>query len=386
MPSLIDEHQPFIGTDGKPIVNGKIYIGTQNQDPVSNTITIYSDRSLTVAIANPQSTDSYGRATNKIWVPGKYSIRVDDSADVQQYQELDAGVLSETGITNLINVVGTDTITANGSPAVLTLGDNQQYNFRAANTNTGSVTLQIDLTTAKTIKKQHDVDLVSGDIEQDQTVSVIYNATDDTFELVSNVSLGSTVDFDVTNDLTVGNDATVSGDIIYGGEIQPAIPAQVADHTRAGFTQLWSGEETGYPAVFDVKTTVPESTWETFGPTSSGMDNEWAALDQLPSSARILKVAFELQLQTTDASTLTANLKIAAAANGLTLNAGSENLSNLIDWQWLKNNIGTDSILQKGWFHADIPLNSSQEFQMLWTLSNEGGGGISMYYRGFMTD
>lgn len=188
MPSVIDEHQTFIGTDGKPIVNGSIYIGTQNQDPVANTITIYSDRALTTTISNPQTTDSYGRATNKIWVPGKYSIRVDDSSDVQQYQELDAGDVSETGITTLSNIAGTDAITGEGNPAVLTLTDNQQYNFRAANTNTGSVTLQIDLTTAKTIKKQHDVNLVAGDIEANQTVSVIYNSTDDVFELVSNVS------------------------------------------------------------------------------------------------------------------------------------------------------------------------------------------------------
>jgi hypothetical protein len=211
MPSLIDEHQVFLDSSGTPIVSGKIYIGSQNNDPVTNPITIYSDRDLTTALPNPQPTDVNGRALNKIWVPAKYSIRVDDADDVQQYQNLDAGDTSETGITNLTNVAGTDTITAEGTPAILALVDNQQYNFRAAAANTGPVTLQIDLTAAKSILKQHDVALAAGDIEANQTVSVIYNATDDAFELVSNVALGNAVNFDVSNDLTVGNDATITG-------------------------------------------------------------------------------------------------------------------------------------------------------------------------------
>ena len=91
MPSILDEHQPFIGLDGKPLVNGRIFIGLQNQDPEANPQTIYSDRALTVSIDNPQTLDAYGRSTNKIHVAGEYSIRVDDSAGTQIYQELDAG-------------------------------------------------------------------------------------------------------------------------------------------------------------------------------------------------------------------------------------------------------------------------------------------------------
>ncbi len=186
MPSLIDEQTQFIDeTTNTPIVGGSVYIGTQNLNPKTNTITIYSDRDLTTAITNPQTTDSAGRTTNKIWVPGKYSIQVDDSSGTQKYQSLDAGDTSQTGISVLDSVQGTNTITAEGDPTISTLVDGQQYNFRAANANTGAVTLQIDLTSAKAIKKFHDVALVSGDIEADQIVSVIYNATDDVFEMVS---------------------------------------------------------------------------------------------------------------------------------------------------------------------------------------------------------
>jgi len=67
MPARIDERTQFVDDAGNPIVNGSIYIGLQNADPVANPITIFSDRALTVPIANPQLTDSEGRSVNKIW-------------------------------------------------------------------------------------------------------------------------------------------------------------------------------------------------------------------------------------------------------------------------------------------------------------------------------
>lgn len=61
--------------------------------------------------------------------------------------------------------------------------------FRANFANTGAATLKVDSLTAKAIKKNHDQDLVSGDIEQNQIVVVAYNATDDVYELVSTSAL-----------------------------------------------------------------------------------------------------------------------------------------------------------------------------------------------------
>lgn len=94
MPSVINEHAQFLDElTAIPIVDGFVYIGIQNQDPtlLANQITIYADRALTIPIANPQRTGADGRTVNKIWVPGEYSIQVNDSNDVQKHQELDAG-------------------------------------------------------------------------------------------------------------------------------------------------------------------------------------------------------------------------------------------------------------------------------------------------------
>jgi len=215
MPSIISEHEQHIDSGGKPIVNGTIHIGARNTDPtlLANKITIYSDRALSTPLANPQSTDAEGRSVNKIWVPGRYSIVVQDSESAQQYSELDAGENPETGISALTNIQGTNTITADGDPTIDTLLDQQAYIFRAAGGNTGAVTLQIDLTAAKAIKKQHDVALVSGDIEANQTIYVVYNELDDTFELINQPIVLSATDFNVSNDLTVGNNAIITGDV-----------------------------------------------------------------------------------------------------------------------------------------------------------------------------
>ena len=63
--------------------------------------------------------------------------------------------------------------------------DGMRQGFHANFANTGAATLDIDSVGAKTIKKHHDQDLASGDIEANQYVEVVYSATDDTFQMVS---------------------------------------------------------------------------------------------------------------------------------------------------------------------------------------------------------
>lgn len=54
--------------------------------------------------------------------------------------------------------------------------------------NTWPATLNINWLWAKTIKKKHDQDLETGDIEISQKVQVVYNSVDDVFEMISEVA------------------------------------------------------------------------------------------------------------------------------------------------------------------------------------------------------
>lgn len=96
MPSLITEHEQwFDEISGEPLNDGYVYIGARSLDPQTNLITIYSDRALTVPISNPQRTGSDGRTVNKIYVPGKYSIEVEDTNNVSKYINLDNGEVGD---------------------------------------------------------------------------------------------------------------------------------------------------------------------------------------------------------------------------------------------------------------------------------------------------
>jgi hypothetical protein len=95
MPTVIPEQQQWHdSTTGKLLVDGKVYIGEVGLDPtvLANQLTLFSERSLTNGILNPQATDSNGQTEQKIWfAESKYSIAVTDSADVVKYLELDNG-------------------------------------------------------------------------------------------------------------------------------------------------------------------------------------------------------------------------------------------------------------------------------------------------------
>lgn len=88
--------------------------------------------------------------------------------------------LASTGSSNAYVVA------VNAAPAAIT--NNSIICFRANHANTGAATLQVDSLTAKAMKKNHDVALASGDIEQNQAVIVAYNTTDDVYEVVSQLA------------------------------------------------------------------------------------------------------------------------------------------------------------------------------------------------------
>lgn len=182
MASQLDEHTSFFDTAGTPLVGGSIYIGTVDLDPVANPITIYSDSGLTATLANPQIIDASGRATNKIYIPGKYSMQVDNSSAVQAYQNLDNGVEEGGGVSKIENVLGTNTITGEVTETITAYSDGEIYVFRTANANTGPVTVNWDSVGAKDLVRNQDQALLPAQLEADQMVAAIYNSTTDDFE------------------------------------------------------------------------------------------------------------------------------------------------------------------------------------------------------------
>ncbi len=181
---MISEQESFQGVDGKPIVNGYIYVGVAGQDPKLNPVNIYSDRGLTTLIANPQRTDAYGRAVNKVWVSGRYSVKVEDRDGVQKYQDLQRGELADSPTINLVNVQGINAVTADAVPAVSSYIDKAVYVLTVVNSNTGAVTLDFG-GGAKAVEKNNGDPLVAGDWPAGSIQRVTYNAFSNRFDTLT---------------------------------------------------------------------------------------------------------------------------------------------------------------------------------------------------------
>lgn len=185
MVATLDEQTQYVDSAGKPLVGGFITIGDQNANPASNKQDIFSDRALTIGLANPQTLDSLGRAANKIWVGGPFSLLIEDSNNVQIYQELDNGETAASGITRLDNVTGANIISATAVTTITAYTDLEQYTFRTVGLNTTAITLNIDNVGAKSVVKNQNQAILPGEFENDQNIIVAFNSDDDVFEWVN---------------------------------------------------------------------------------------------------------------------------------------------------------------------------------------------------------
>lgn len=185
MAAQVDENIQYEGEDGLPLVGGQIFIGASGFEPIGNLITIFSDPGLSVILANPQTIGAEGRSANKIYIPGKYSIRVNDVLGDQHLLDQTAGETADTGTTSLSNVQGTNAITADTATGITEYIDKEVYTLTIANTNDGSpVTLDIDGVGPLNIVKNFDQAIDAGDFTENQVIRVVHNGIQTNFAWV----------------------------------------------------------------------------------------------------------------------------------------------------------------------------------------------------------
>jgi len=119
------------------------------------------------------------------------------------------GSLVSTGSSNAYALASNRTLTS--------YAQNQAFIFEANFANTGAATLNVDSIGAKAIKKHNDVALASGDIESGQIVMVVYEASADAFQMLSQLgNAPSTGIADLVEDTTpqLGGDLDLNGNNI----------------------------------------------------------------------------------------------------------------------------------------------------------------------------
>lgn len=100
----------FTDIDGQPLEDGFIYIGTANQPPFSNPITVYTNAALTSTIAQPIRTlagyPAVSGSPGRLYVNSDYSIQV---------QNKNGSVIYTSLVDNLYAGGGAGSISANAT-------------------------------------------------------------------------------------------------------------------------------------------------------------------------------------------------------------------------------------------------------------------------------
>ena len=103
----------FAGTDGLPLENGYIWIGTVNLNPQVNPIVVYWDAALTIPAAQPIRTlngyPGYQGTPARFYASSDYSILVQNSKGSLVYTSLNGNISSGSAATNATGN-GTQTI------------------------------------------------------------------------------------------------------------------------------------------------------------------------------------------------------------------------------------------------------------------------------------
>lgn len=125
--------------------------------------------------------------------------------------------------------VGTDSYAITCTPAPTAYTTGMRFTFKAGTANTGAATLNVNSLGAKTIKKNYNTDLASGDIVANQIIEVVYDGTN--MQMVSQKAGGAYSSGTTTKN---ANDASATQTIAHGLGVTPkyvrikAVLSQVA--------------------------------------------------------------------------------------------------------------------------------------------------------------
>jgi hypothetical protein len=113
--SITPPYPAFAGTDGLPLENGYIWVGTVNLNPQVNPISVFWDSALTIPATLPIRTLNgypvYQGSPSRFYAGSDYSIQVLDSKGSLVYTSLNGNVASGSTATNATGN-GTQTIFA----------------------------------------------------------------------------------------------------------------------------------------------------------------------------------------------------------------------------------------------------------------------------------
>jgi hypothetical protein len=167
----------FFDSNGAPLTGGLLYTYASG---TSTPATTYTTRAGTTNNTNPIVLDAAGRTPAEIWLDGgvlyKFVLKSSTYVQIGSYDSIPA-INDTTTLNNLITVAGTNTLTGLATPALSGYATGAQYSFIAQNTNTSTVTIDIDTLGVKAITKFGTTPLAAGDIIAGAVMLIEYDGT-----------------------------------------------------------------------------------------------------------------------------------------------------------------------------------------------------------------
>ena len=182
------------GSAAAGITNGVLIYGLDsNQTGLTVDTVYYASNTAGALSSTPGTTEvtvGFSYSTTSILFDPRYNQVLTEN----QQDFLDAAVTATAWYA--ATATGTDSYAITVTPPISSYVTGQKFRFKTDVANTGPASLNVSALGAKTIKKMNDQDLVTGDIEANQIIEVVYDGTN--FQMVSQLAMQqSSVDYQV---------------------------------------------------------------------------------------------------------------------------------------------------------------------------------------------
>lgn len=252
--------------------------------------------------------------------------------------------------------------------------------FIASEANVGACTVNINSLGATSIKLLDGGDPYDNAILANALVDLFYDGTN--FQLLNpssiqindangNEVIKTATTASAVNEITVTNAATGNGPTISATGDDTNIDINLTPkgtgnvlNTKAvsgyvsGVTEYIESDTGADSTLFDVDLNI-STAWESIGPTGSGADNIWTAMDNIPSGAKYVKLRiYNLIGGSTSGTNYTNTLYSRVTGSSTAID-----VSNIISIGNIDN--GTGATQESLSFHiANVPLDSSNRFDL----------------------
>lgn len=284
----------FFDANGDPLVGGKLYTYAAG---TTYPLATYTSSSGTVNNTNPVILDSRGEAN--VWLAyAAYKFKLTTATDVEIWT-VDNVTNGETFGTSqwLTSVSGANNITATLSSAnFVAYAAGQLFSFKAASTNTGAVTLNVNSLGVKQVTKAGSTALVANDIITGQVITVVYDGS--RFQICNLPNLQAPGPIGTTT-ASAGTFTNVTATELYStGDLYVDGGANISNGLNVTGAANISTLET--ISSIDISTTTLEAGGKiSYGPTAAGVGGTVTQATSRTTGVTLNKVCGQITLYST---------------------------------------------------------------------------------------